>query len=434
MNDKRPEKLDNFKLQSQSEFSKINPSESGEQTEGTYSAWFFFVLLYLFVDYGRPQNLLPIEFLRPGMFSILILIFFLVSSNKLKFCNSKQTRLLSYFIALTYCYIPFARNNFLAFATAKSMLLYMPFILSTIIVVNSIKRLKIIINFIIVVMIYISLYSLYHHGRGTGGSFLDENDLCLFINTILPFCFFLFFYEKIKKKKILYAAGIIIGLLGIVESFSRGGFLGLMAMALVLWWFSPKKILTLIIVCQLSLLAFYVGGNKYKTEMSTSTDTEQGTGRQRIESWKAAGAMFLNNPLGVGGNNFQIRFPEYQTSYFKKGMYGRVAHSLWFTLLPELGIIGVFIYFSLLYYNLKDIFYLKALKQRYNENRDIQYLYYLSLSFLASFTGYFATATFLSVLYYPHYWYLTAILVVAKKIGSNLAARSNTNGMMEKLS
>ena len=128
--------------------------------------------------------------------------------------------------------------------------------------------------------------------------------------------------------------------------------------------------------------------------------------------------MFLDNPFGVGGNNFQARFPEYQSPEFKKGMWGRVAHSLWFTLIPELGLAGIFIYMSLLYYNLKDIFFLKGISIKTDDNPDLRYLHSLSLAFIASIAGFFASATFLSVLYYPHYWYFTGILVATIKIAT----------------
>jgi putative inorganic carbon (hco3(-)) transporter len=273
-------------------------------------------------------------------------------------------------------------------------------------------------------MIYITIYSLFHKGTGSGNYFKDENDLCLYINSIIPFCYFLFLCEKNKKKKLFYAGGLVIATLGIVKSFSRGGFIGFISIVAIAWWFSSKKIVGIIILCLLVSLMFYYGGDTYREEIATVTDGQSGTGRERIESWKSGWEMFLSNPFGVGGNNYQILFPDYQTKYFERGMWGRVAHSLWFTLLPELGIPGIFIYFSLLYYNLQDIFYLKKFLSMSNTNQDIQFLYNLSLAFLASFAGYFASATFLSVLYYPHYWYLTALLVAAKKTGTNFALRN----------
>ena len=390
-----------------------------QRLDKTTSRWFFFTLLYLFIDYGRPQDVLPIGFLKPGMISILILSMYVLFSGKIKLTESKQTRLIWCFIGLTAIYIPFARNNFYAYVTTKGMLLYMPFILSTIIVVDSVARLKTFVSFMIAIMVYVCIFSLFHHGQGSGNYFKDENDLSLYIDTMLPFCYFLFLYEKNRMKKMAYGLSMLIGILAIVASFSRGGFVGLVCMAAVAWWFSPRKVVSLLIIATLASTMYFYGGQRYEKEMATSTDIQEGTARARIESWKSAWRMFLDNPFGVGGNNFQVRFPEYQTDYFKRGMWGRVAHSLWFTLIPELGIVGIYIYLSLLFYNLKDIFWLKNSRNKLKNSRDGEYIYSLSLSFLASFAGYFASGTFLSVLYYPHYWYLTALLVAISRIVRN---------------
>src|SRR4030043_1940212 len=91
----------------------------------TYSPWFVFTLLYLVVDYGRPQDILPIGFVRPAMFIILILAGFVLFDRKFLNPKDKQTKLIWAFIALTAVYVPFARNNFFAYTTTKTMLLYM---------------------------------------------------------------------------------------------------------------------------------------------------------------------------------------------------------------------------------------------------------------------------------------------------------------------
>jgi len=312
-------------------------------------------------------------------------------------------------------FVPLAVNNYMAYISFKTMILFLPFILSVIICVHSIERLRIMIYISVGIMIYVSLYSLVHGGVGSGNYFQDENDLSLFINMWLPFCFYLFLAEKEKVKKIFYAIGVIVGLASVVISFSRGGFVGLIAMVAVLWLFSPRKILSLSLILSLAFFVYLVGGQEYKQEMSTVTDTKEGTAEARILSWETAWDMFLDNPLGVGGRNFEVRFPEYQGDRFLRGMWGRVAHSLWFTLIPETGIIGILIYFMLLYYNIKDIFVIKRVNELRN-NSDARYLYYLSLAMLSSFVGFFASATFLSVLYYPHYWYMTAIIVASVNI------------------
>jgi hypothetical protein len=396
---------------------------------GHYKHWFFFTLLYIVIDYGRPQDILSIGFLRPGMIAILILTAFIFLSGRIKEADSKQTRMIGLFIVLLGLFVPFARNNFFAYETTLNMLLFVPFILSVIICVNSIERLKKLIFVLILLMIYISVYSFLHHGIGSGNYFADENDVSLYINMWLPFCFFLFFAEKDRLRRIIYGLGLVIGIMAVIVSFSRGGFIGLISCAVISWLFSPGKTRSLVILCLLGLV-FYVyadnlhsdpsrkGGRSYWEEMATTTDTLEGTGADRIESWKAGWRMFLDHPVGVGGNNFPVWFPDYQSVYFRKGMWGRVAHSLWFTLIPELGIFGIAIYLLLLFFNLADLFFINKLNE--SDHPDFLYLKLLSRAFLGSFVGFFVSGTFLSVLYYPHYWYLTGIIVAMRKVSQKL--------------
>lgn len=394
--------------------SKINTNGIAENNK----FWFALTVIYIIFDYGRPQVVFPfIGLIRPLLILILLLSFNLIKSNFLSKTKSRQINLIWLIIGLLIVYVPFARNNYYAYKTALSQLLYMPFILSLVCCVNSFERLKKIVFIFVSVMIYVSLYSIMHSGKGPGNYFADENDLSLYINTWLPFCYFLYFTEKTFKKRIVYGAGLVFGILGVIISFSRGGFVGLLAMAGIVWWYSKKKAITLALFFAAVIILFLSVDSTYWTEMSTVTDTSEDTASERIMSWKTGWDMFLDNPFGVGGNNFQVRFPEYQKNRFSRGMWGRVAHSLWFTLIPELGLIGIYLYISLLIKNVKDIFLMK--NQEISENtspEEIRYFNLLGASFLAALAGFFVSATFLSVLYYAHYWYLTGLIVAALKV------------------
>jgi O-antigen ligase len=226
----------------------------------------------------------------------------------------------------------------------------------------------------------------------------------------IPVCYYLFFFYRDFKNKLIYATGFITGMLAIIVSFSRGGFVGVVACMATIWFFSKKKIMTILVLGVVGLVAFTFVGDSYWKEMSTVTDTHEKTADERLLSWGAAWRMFLDNPLGVGGNNFQYHFSEYQGAGFKKVMWGRMAHSLWFTLISETGIIGIYLYLTILYFNIKDILLIVNFKTN-SENDDIKYINGLGCAFLASFAGYFASATFLSVLYYEHYWFMTGIII-----------------------
>jgi putative inorganic carbon (hco3(-)) transporter len=386
-----------------------------------YNSMFYMVILYLLLDYARLHELLNFGFAKPLMIITLLLIVMILHSGRLFDQKNNQIKLIFLFIFLLFTYIPFAINNFIAYIVAKSMFLYAPFIISTMICINVINRLKKILFFCILIAAYVSIYSLTHKGLGPGNYFLDENDLSLYINMWIPFYYYLFIVEKSRIIKALCAASMVLGLMAIVVSFSRGGFVGLVAEFCVIWGLSKRKLLCLILIAFIFIVGILNTDEKYKAEMETITDLSESTAAERIESWKSALNMFLDNPLGVGGGNFMVRFAEYQTNYFSRGMWGRAAHSLWFTLIPELGIGGILIFSILLFYNIRDILFLKNVSSE-NQNDDLVYLNYVGKAFLASMVGFFASATFLSVLYYAHYWYMTGFIVASVNIANQTKA------------
>jgi len=377
--------------------------------------WYYCTLLFLVLDYGRPQDLIPgLGMIRPAMIMTLVLTIFLIKHRAMIGPQIKQLRMIWYFVALLGLFVPFARNGYYAYVTFRGMLSYMPFVLSVVVCVNSMDRLKTFMKLYVGLMVYVAIYALLNRGVGSGNYFSDENDVSMYIDMVIPFCYFLFLNAKNARLKLFFATALVIGLSTVIVSFSRGGFVGLVVMFAIVWLVSPKKILSLFLILLLAAGAYFFTDEKYREEMMTVTDTKESTANARLMSWASGWDMFVDNPLGVGGGNFPVHFDDYQGDRFSRSMWGRVAHSLWFTLFPELGIVGIVIYFRLLFYNFGDIARLKTSNKSPNE--DESYMNSMSVAFLASLAGFFASASFISVLYYPHYWYLTAILVATVRI------------------
>ena len=269
-------------------------------------------------------------------------------------------------------------------------------------------------------------------GGDAGSSFLeDENDFALLMNMMLPFGVFLFYYEKNKKTKLFYLMASLLCIASVIASFSRGGFIGLLVVAFVVWLTSSRKILLLGVGGVMALVILnlpithpgtLVAGSTFWEEMTTITqeDVRDFNKESRMEYWKSGWEMFKDHPLGVGPQNFGVLLGNYRTDYFTERkiapmhMWGKVAHSIWITLLAELGIPGVLIFLSLLLANVRDIRYLKHLS---TDAKDFQrYGHFLSLAFATSVAGFLSSGTFLSALYYPHYWYLTAMIVATRKV------------------
>src|SRR5262245_35233485 len=120
--------------------------------------WFYFTMLFLVVDYARPQDLIPgLGAIRPGLLVMLVLIFYLIKHRKLIPKGIRQIRMIWYFIGLLALFVPFAVNGFYAYTTFEGMLNYMPFVLSVLVCVNSIERIRTFMKVYVGIMIYVAI-------------------------------------------------------------------------------------------------------------------------------------------------------------------------------------------------------------------------------------------------------------------------------------
>lgn len=388
---------------------------SVNKTTSTAGFGFAITVIYLVFEYGRPQDQFGlIGELRPGLIlTSLMVVLFLVNRRRLYMAASPQTSRMLLLLLLLALHVPFTVNYGRAFFQTQGVLLSFITSISIILFVDTLDRLRLFLKCWIYLMIYVAMNGIRGAGHA-GSSFLqDNNDVALLMNMMLPFSVFLFVYERQTKTKLLYMIASFLGVASTVITGSRGGFVGLVAVLVVIWLTSSRKVLSLALVGVLSLGVYLIADQTYWDRISTIETAEDYNAESRVELWKAAWEMFKDYPLGVGPANFSVRLPEYQSAFFgEKNMWGKAAHSVWFTLLSELGIPGVLLYLSLLRANVRDLWFLKNLSTDRDSHR---FVHFLALAFMASIAGFFASGTFLSALYYPHYWYLTALIVATKK-------------------
>jgi len=144
--------------------------------------------------------------------------------------------------------------------------------------------------------------------------------------------------------------------------------------------------------------------------------------------------MFKDHPIvGVGPTNYQYNSFEYESpDQQAKGLnvWGRAAHSLYFTLLAELGIVGVVIVVSLVIFNFRENRAVRRLYKTLHASgttppERLQQFYILNVLTRANdaaMVAYLVTGAFLSVLYYPHFWLQIGIGIAIKRAADNLMA------------
>ncbi|MEP7153479.1 MAG: O-antigen ligase family protein [Nitrospira sp.] len=388
------------------------------------------MLVALIFEFGRPQDFLPPLKIIP--FPSLIdasLALAIIFSGKSSFAN-KQTKLWIGLLVFMALWVPFANNNFKAFMTLKDMLLYFCLYLGIVTFVNTTERMQRLIFTWLGVHGLLGINGILHHGQGVGGWLGDENDFGMEMNVAIPVAFFMYQAAKNQRAKLLYIVLLGLFVMSVIATSSRGAFLGLVAVAAYCWFYSPKKMISLILGICLMGLVLIAAPQEYWDRINSITDDstmESGTAGQRMFTWGIGWEMFLANPVfGVGQGNFPWTIGDYlgARTWQTKSLAGRQAHSLYFTLLPELGLVGVLLFGAMIYFNYKDTRVKQFTEHRLRVGKTIgsktETDRQLSLAILhgnaifGGMIGYLVTSTFISTLYYPTFWIMMALAVALR--------------------
>lgn len=227
----------------------------------------------------------------------------------------------------------------------------------------------------------------------------------------------------------MYLSMLGVFVLSSIATFSRGGFIGLLVVGIFCWFYSPAKVRSMALMMCVVILILTFAPQEYWDRMNTITDektSEVGTAGQRMFTWGIGWEMFLANPVaGIGQGNFPWTIGEYLggRTWQTKSLAGRQAHSLYFTLLPELGLLGVILFGGMVYFNYRDVRFTQhhIIRFRSNNQKTIQggltnldKVPWFGNALLGALVGYLITSMFISTLYYPTFWILSGLIVALR--------------------
>lgn len=245
------------------------------------------------------------------------------------------------------------RNEFKQFQTWKALVTQAGSITFPIAAYMAYRRgISLIFTISAVISGFLGAYALTHRGQGPGGFLGDENDLALVLVMFLPFCVLQYRIARRFLVKLVCVGSVFLTLAGTVATNSRGGFLGLVAVLVYLFIRSRNKIRTVFIALILGLCLVPLVPEDYWTEMySIKTDVEGGTGtiQKRMDMWKVAFRIWTdprNFIFGIGLENTPYYLADYENPdqpIVGRSFGGRTVHSLYFQLLPEIGLFGLLV-------------------------------------------------------------------------------------------
>jgi O-antigen ligase len=386
------------------------------------------LFFYLILEYGRPQDLLPfIGVLHLPAIITFLLALSIINSGMIQL-KEKQTVFFLFLFGLMVIHGPIAVNNYWALMIFIVMAGNFIIFLALTRYVDTQDKYNRLLKTWFGIHVFLAIHGIVKKGIGVGGFLGDENDFCMTMNMIIPFSFFLAMNAS-GKKKIFYIVLTGVFLSAILISFSRGGFVGLMAAFAYCWLKTKRKLFTAIVMGVLTVFAIVVAPPAYWDEVRSITEegADTGTGEERVYTWKIGWQMFLDNPIiGVGQGNFPYVFQKYELQvtgsdepFYGRSVAGREAHSIYFTMLPELGILGTSIIFGMIYYTFKDLRTIKAniFKRDYKVSNQASDKYLsIVLALEGALVSYLVSGAFISILYYPNLWILMGFIISFKYI------------------
>jgi O-antigen ligase len=378
------------------------------------------LMLFLVLEYIRPP-LLPDLKLQMGIVVLMLVLWFRARERPWSSILTAQVL----FLIVCIQAIPFAWNNYAAYFTSRIMFGHLGIALALSWLLATPVLFRKVAWFWLLIMGYVAIFGILHGGQGPGAMLGDENDLALGCATAFPFAFYGF--ERLSGGR-RWLCGLIGALLviAIVISFSRGGFVALVVVAVYCWLASRHKLRGLLVVAVAAGLLVIAApdegrtGESYLERLKSIVQTHEGTAEGRQFLWAAAWNMWKANPvLGVGGGNFTFLVGRYQSKDFDKPEYlerdwsGTVTHSIYFQVLSEQGSAGALLFAYIVWMTFRTLRRLRRLARSApglpaDVRRDAE-LYGGALG--GAVTAYLAAGAFLSVAYYPYLWYFSAMAV-----------------------
>lgn len=432
-------------------------------TGGTRAAAIF-ILLNFAIYFMRPQEIGPLGFL--GTIRLPLLIALPPMLIWLANCTrgwAFQTRVMMFFMIAEACRTVIGKlvwedlvvNDFWAFQVLKDFFLQFttlifPFVLYFVYG----KNLKSFLRTWLLVAFYLGLYVATHGGKGPGGFLEDENDVGLALVFFLPFPLAYLIegsMSGMKKLRCLLVSFMLI--LGVVVTFSRGTFVGLVCVFAYFFIRSKRKILLLVGISVVLLAALPFVPEEYLGRIRSIKDVKSGTAEIRQHYWQLATRVWLDPRhilIGVGMNNVSFHVGRYESMEDLEkfpSAAGRAMHSMYFQLLPDLGIWGAVILalvtipsvrsnrrsFRALEKALGELEGRKAPiaeqaevglyhATRMSLSDELKFVRPMLLATNVAYVGVFSAGAFISVLYYPMVWFLPGLSIVLERYTGSLLA------------
>ncbi|MEQ8515020.1 MAG: putative O-glycosylation ligase, exosortase A system-associated, partial [Chromatocurvus sp.] len=138
-----------------------------------------------------------------------------------------------------------------------------------------------------------------HRIVGRAGIIADRNDLAVAINMCIPLLVYLIYATQHRWIRLGLWGLLALNVVGVVGTYSRGGFIGLIILAVAMWMNSRHKVGLAVLAFLLLPIVYQSAPDAWKERQSTiSTAAEEdGSFIGRLWAWKISTLIALDNPM-----------------------------------------------------------------------------------------------------------------------------------------
>lgn len=247
--------------------------------------------------------------------------------------------------------------------------------------------------------------------RGPGGFMWDNNAVAVAFAMAIPLLAAVAAADKSRWVRIAASLMVPFTILSIVWTFSRGGFLTLGVVGVLVILRSGRPVLAVLLVV-LSLAGFFTLTSEafqasYRARAESIGEYEEDeSALGRLAAWRTALRMSRDYPLlGVGPENFQKLYPQYGLP----GEKARVTHNSYLQFLSENGWPALLIFGALF---LMPLWSLERLRHAASQPWVATYASGLQISIV----GYGVGSVFLDLAYFDLFYHLVALNVCLETV------------------
>ncbi len=272
---------------------------------------------------------------------------------------------------------------------------------------------------------------------GPEGSFIAGNtEIGLALNMAIPILIFLRREETRRWVRHFLSATILFSVVAVLITYSRGAFLGLGAVLVMLILKGRKKLLLLpSAALAVVLAATYLPAGWFERMETIQTYERDSSAVSRLKTWKVGYWIALDRPLlGAGFRPFtRETFDRYMPNYPKD----HDAHNIFIQVLAEHGFTGLALYGGLL---VATGWNLRRLIRRARGDPSLRWVYNCCHMLEVSLVGYVVSGIFLSLSYFDFFYSIVAVscilqaLVARRERGrASVAGDATSQGGLEQI-